>query len=72
VGRLIETLVEKSPTGLTMTLYLDSLVAGKDLESANIQTVDEDSIILNLGDQRIGYRLPAALNIQSTHQKKLK
>ena len=72
VGRLIETLVEKSPTGLTMTLYLDSLVAGKDLESASIQTVDEDSIILNLGDQRIGYRLPAALNIQSTHQKKLK
>jgi hypothetical protein len=48
-----------------MTLYLDSPLADSELRSANIEVINNDSLILNLSSQRLGFRLPPALQNQA-------
>ncbi len=64
----VQTLLQKISNGVRMTLYLDSLVDSKELGQARIQRISEDSIILNVGNQRIGYKLPAGWNDQMSKQ----
>jgi hypothetical protein len=57
----IQTLLEQTSGETVLTLYLDSLRNPVDLRNARVQQVGRDSIIVNIGNQRIGYRLPGAL-----------
>jgi hypothetical protein len=54
----VQTLLRSDASGLSMVLYSDSLLNRTDLSQARLQTIREDSIILQIGNQRIGYRLP--------------
>jgi hypothetical protein len=49
---------------ILLTLYLDSLVDENDLANTQVETPRNDSLILNLPNQRIGYRFPAGWNTQ--------
>ena len=57
-GFSIQTLLQKDPNGVHMTVFLDSLLSSRDLQQVHAQPIGEDSIILNLGNQRVGYKLP--------------
>ena len=54
----VQTLFRSDASGLSMVLYSDSLFNRNDLGQARLQTISEDSIVLQVGNQRIGYRLP--------------
>jgi hypothetical protein len=54
----IETLFQRTSGRLHVTVYLDTLVSEPELQTARIMPIGEDSIILNLGSQRIGYKMP--------------
>jgi hypothetical protein len=58
----VQTFIQDRNGTLEMTLYLDSLVPAEELETADLEQVRPDSLILNIHDQRIGFRLPASLN----------
>jgi hypothetical protein len=53
-----------------MTVYLDSLLTKKDFDQTHVQTIGEDSIILNLGNRRVGYKLPPDWTGQGMQQTK--
>ena len=57
----IQTHVSQTPDGLTMTLYLDSLYPTSDLDSAWIEEIQPDSIVLHVQSRRIGYQLQGEL-----------
>jgi hypothetical protein len=54
----VETKVDVVPSGLNFTLYLDQLVATDDLQRSRIEPVNEDSLVIHLPNQRIGYYIP--------------
>lgn len=54
----VETLIERQPDGLSITMYLDRVAAGADVSSARVEAVTEDSLILTVGNERIAYRIP--------------
>ena len=58
------TKVERIGSKTQMTLYLDSLLDENELANATIETLRNDSLILNLQNQRIGYKLPAGWTTQ--------
>ena len=68
----IQTLVERKEGVLQMTLYLDPLVNESVRQSARIESITEDSIIVNIGSQRIGYKLPPGWAEQALRQAKQK
>ena len=69
----IQTLIENKDSAIQMTLYLDSPVADSELRTANIEVINIDSLVLNLPSQRIGLRLPPALQSQlNTKAKQVK
>ena len=57
----IQTLVEQKPGETVLTLYLDSLRNPLELRDARVEQVARDSIIVNIGNRRIGYRLPGMI-----------
>ena len=61
----IETQVQSYNQTLHLTLYLDSLVDDEALRTAFVQQVSQDSLVVNIANQRIGYRIPANLNTQT-------
>ena len=63
-SRPIQTLFEQRPGETVLTLYLDSLRNPTELRNARVEQVSRDSIILNIGNQRIGYRLPGMLQLE--------
>jgi hypothetical protein len=65
---LVQTLFRPEADGLSMVLYSDSLHSRSDLGQARLQTIREDSIILQIGNQRIGYRVPPGLTGQMARQ----
>ncbi len=71
-GQKVQTLVERTEEGLAMTLYLDAPVEESELREATIQPVNADSLIVNLKDQRIGYRIPGGWSAQATTKTKSK
>ena len=54
----VQTLLQKDPTGTRLTVFLDSLLTKKEFDQTHVQTIGEDSIILNLGNRLVGYKLP--------------
>ena len=66
----VQTLFRSDANGLSIHLYSDSLFSRTDLGQARLQTISEDSIVLQVGNQRIGYRLPAVLGEQMAKQLK--
>jgi anti-sigma factor RsiW len=60
----VQTHFENKQGETVMTLYLDSLVDRRDLRNATVDRVADDSLIVNIGNQKIGYRLPAKNQLQ--------
>lgn len=54
----IPSFVEATEEGVKITLYVDTPYSKEDLETATIKPVRQDSIVLIVGNQRIGYRIP--------------
>jgi hypothetical protein len=66
----VQTLLQKNPTSTRITVFLDSLLAKKEFEQAHVQTISEDSIILNLGNRLLGYKLPPEWTRQGMQQQR--
>ncbi len=64
----IETLLEWTESGISLTLFDDS-VNENDLHNAVIETMTDDSLVVSLPNQRIAYRLPSGWNSQSTRRR---
>ncbi len=60
----IQTLLEQTANGLQLTLYLPTGVAEESLQNANIQQIGDDSLVVNLPEQQIGYKLPPGWNLE--------
>jgi hypothetical protein len=56
--RTVETLVQQEGEQTRLTLYLDSLLDDRELKAARVEYVTPDSVILDIADRRIGYRMP--------------
>ena len=70
---VVQTLLQKNPTGTRITVFLDSLLAKKEFDQTRVQTICEDSIILNLGNRLVGYKLPpewTGQGVQQTRKEK--
>ncbi|MBI3787949.1 MAG: hypothetical protein HY276_06800, partial [Ignavibacteriales bacterium] len=67
----IRTRLNQTPGGLEMTLYLDTLFGDSVFQKARVEPVNEDSLIINIGSQRIGYSIPGGWGNQ-TMQNKMK
>lgn len=61
-GKRVMTKLERVGAQTQMTFYFDSLVDEREWANATIETPRRDSLIVNLPHQRIGYRLPAAVD----------
>jgi hypothetical protein len=66
----VQTLLQKNPTSTRITVFLDSLLTKKEFEQAHVQTISEDSIILNFGNRLVGYKLPPDWTGRGTQQQK--
>jgi hypothetical protein len=66
----VQTMIELEGNVTTLTLYLDSLVDESDLQRANVEATTVDSLVVNVGKQRIGYKLPADLTNQQNRPAK--
>ena len=65
----VETLLEQSKTGsLSLTIFSNALTADE-LESATVETVNDDSLIIATANQRIYYRLPEGLSSQKSSRR---
>lgn len=58
-SQTVPTLVERTEEGLQFTVYLDQPVGDEELRNATIEPIHRDSVILHLGSQQIGYRIPS-------------
>jgi len=63
--RTIETQIYAANQTLNLTLFLDSLVDESELRNAVVEQVGGDSLIVHVANQRIGYRIPATMNVQN-------
>ena len=59
----VPALLEQIDSLTRLTLFLDSLVTESDLERAVIEQVTGDSIVIEVGSQRIGYRVPKWVDV---------
>lgn len=64
----IPTYAQRLGTQLELTLYPDSLFTPAEIGGASIDRVGDDSIIVHLGRQSIGYRLPQSIIPQQTRK----
>jgi len=66
----VQTLMQKSAAGLRLTLFLDSIHTISEHAPPVIQKIREDSIVLEVGKQRIGYRIPSGWTDQAPGESK--
>jgi len=59
----VQTLLERSDTGISLTLYGDA-VNDEELQEAVVETLTDDSLVVSLAYQRIAFRMPAGWNVQ--------
>jgi hypothetical protein len=57
IGNTVQTMVVRKGDSLSMTLYLDSLLDERTVQNARVRQVGADSVVVELGGRRIGYRL---------------
>lgn len=55
----VTTLFERTKDGVNMTIFSDIPLHQSDLDNATVEQVTEDSLIVQLAQQKIGYRIPA-------------
>jgi hypothetical protein len=55
----VQAHIERKENGLLMTLYAEPLFASSALQDAQVHLAGEDSLVINIGSQRIVYKLPA-------------
>jgi hypothetical protein len=67
---LVQTLIQRSPAGTLLTVFLDSLLTQKEFDQSSVQTIAEDSVVLNLGNRLVGYKLPSGWTGQGVQQTK--
>jgi hypothetical protein len=60
----IQTLIENRADTVQLTLYLDSPLPDSELQTADLRTAGNDSLILTLSNQKVGYKLPPPLQGQ--------
>jgi hypothetical protein len=65
---VVQTFFQPTTAGMVMTFYFDSLVAQADLQSASVEIVGDDSLLVQVHSQRITYRLPQDLRDQLRSQ----
>jgi hypothetical protein len=63
-GQTIPTRVEQRGDSLYLTLYTDPPFTETELQTATVLPVTDDSMVVTVGSQRIGYRLPEAVRLQ--------
>lgn len=68
----VQTLLQRTKSGVQMTIFLNSLVTESVLQNARVEPVGEDSIIVSFGAQRIVYKLPPGWVEQALRQAKQK
>lgn len=54
----VQTLVEHTPAGLTITMYRDVPATTSRIHDATIEPVTDDSLVVTMGNERIAYRIP--------------
>jgi len=62
----LETLVEKSSAGLNLTFYRNTLVQRSEFRKAAVEAVGRDSLIVELGKERIAYRIPGGWSSETS------
>jgi hypothetical protein len=67
-GRLIPTLIEQRGDSLFLTLYPDFPFSDSEMQMATALPVTSDSLVVTVGSQQIGYRLPEIF-LQTQHAK---
>ncbi|MFA5832003.1 MAG: hypothetical protein WDA22_00870 [Bacteroidota bacterium] len=60
-SRDVETLLERSDDGISLTLYIDSVHAS-DLKEAVVEAFTNDSLVVSFSNQRIAFSLPSGWN----------
>lgn len=66
----VQTKIEQREGMTEMTLYLDSLIDAGEVRRANVDTVSGDSLVVNMGNQRIGYKLRTGSTSQDQRHAK--
>jgi hypothetical protein len=66
----IQTLVRLSENETQLTLYPDSLFDSTQVQYARVQQVTPESLVVQIGNQQIGYKLPAGLLRQTGKAKR--
>jgi hypothetical protein len=54
----VQTLVQHTPAGLSITMYRDVPASASTIHDATIEPVTDDSIVVTMGNERIAYRIP--------------
>jgi hypothetical protein len=54
----IQTLVERTSAGLSITMYREVLGMTSRIHEATIEPVTDDSLVVTMGNERIAYRIP--------------
>lgn len=69
VGR-VPTLLERTEAGLNITVYYDDFIqSGQDV---TVSPITVDSLVVGIGDKKIGYRVPGGWGRQQDSTKKTK
>lgn len=68
----VETLLEQTPQGLRMTLYLDQAIPDPEFQAAEVRAVTEDSLVIFLPRQQIAYKIPRSVGDVQAIQLKVK
>ena len=54
----VQTFVEQTQKGLTITMYRDVPTVTSQIHNATIEPVTDDSLIVTMGNERVAYRIP--------------
>ena len=61
---VVQTFVERTPKGLQLTLYTSGLATATDIERATVEPISDDSLVINLANERIAYHIPGGWGTQ--------
>lgn len=62
----VRTLVEKTRKGLNLTMYRETLLGSTKFQQATIEPITDDSLIVDLPNERIAYRIPGGWSAQQS------
>jgi hypothetical protein len=69
-GQAIQTSVQQSDRGTTLTMYLDTLFNDEDLRNAKVEEILPDSLVIEVESRKIGFKIPVnVFDLQKGSQK---